>query len=112
MFGLPKFFGEKVKLQKFFQDNDGIEYAYYFGEKIAVFRQTDLDSGRHIQLVKFDGEDFKNAAEKKFEEYIDFVAQECANTEWNTFGRYDAPILFWPRVDPSLRLKHHANLLN
>lgn len=70
---MAKFFGEKVKIHNIFQDNDGIEYAYYVGKKIAVFRQTDLDSGRHIQLVKFDGVDFKNAAEKKFEEYHKFL---------------------------------------
>lgn len=74
-----RFFGEHVTIQNSFVDEEKIECAYYIGETIAVFRQTDLDSGRHITLVKFDKDDFGRAARKVYFQFIknvrhDFVA--------------------------------------
>lgn len=74
-----KFFGERVTLKESFTDDENIEYAYYVGTKIAVFRQTDLDAERHITLIKFDKDDFGKAARKVFNDFTknvrhDFVA--------------------------------------
>ena len=86
-----KFFGETV-------DDENIEYAYYIGTNIAVFRQTDLDTGRHPTLLKFDGKDFGEAARKVYNQFFDFVAGVSAITislsRGNVFGpKFAASVL-------------------
>jgi len=85
-----KFFGERVAIQESFKDDENVEYAYYIGTNIAVFRQTDLDSGRNITLIKFDADDFAAAAKEKYNQFFDFVAGVSAITislsRGNVFG--------------------------
>jgi len=75
---MAKFFGQNVKIQESFRDDDNIQYAYYIGTDIAVFRHTDLDSGKHVQILKWKGSDAAEKAENKYNEYWDFVSKISA----------------------------------
>ncbi len=80
------FFGENVTQKESFRDDDNIEYAYHVGTNIAVFRQTDLDSGNHIQLLKFsrnDFDDFEAKAKKKYTFFYGWVHQVSIITSIN-----------------------------
>lgn len=86
-----KFFGENAPRVEAFRDDENIEYAYHVGTKIAVFRQTDLDSGRNVTLLKFDEPDFENAARKKYREFYDFVVKISAVTIVQSRGNFFKP---------------------
>lgn len=83
-----KFFGQNVTQIESFRDDEHVEYAYHVGTEIAVFRQTDLDSGRHVTLIKFHIGDFENAAKKKYTEFYDFVSDISAVTITQSRGDF------------------------